>query len=72
MMLTPWLSVRFIKFFEKIDLISNGRHSSSKNHKYYKHYRELINRKIINQLMASIGRHATIRYNISNKEKIIW
>ena len=36
--------------------------------KFYKHYRELINRKTINPLMASIGSHASIRFNISNKE----
>ena len=36
--------------------------------KFYEHYRELINGNIINPLMASIGSHASIRFNISNKE----
>ena len=36
--------------------------------KFYKHYRDLIKRNIVNPLMASIGSHASIRFNVSNNE----
>ena len=36
--------------------------------KFYNHYRELIKSNIVNPLMASIGSHASIRFNLSNNE----
>ena len=72
--------VRLNYYSEAIEHFDKTNYGLSKSHllechyylgdkdKFYKHYRELINRKIINPLMASIGSHASIRFNISNKE----
>ena len=72
--------VRLNYYSEAIEHFDKTNYGLSKSHllechyylgdkdKFYEHYRELINRKIINPLMASIGSHASIRFNISNKE----
>ncbi len=72
--------VRLNYYSEAIEHFEKTNYGLSKSHllechyylgdkdKFYKHYRELINRKTINPLMASIGSHASIRFNISNKE----
>ena len=72
--------VRLNYYSEAIEHFDKTNYGLSKSHlleclyylgdkdKFYEHYRELINRKIINPLMASLGSHASIRFNISNKE----
>ena len=72
--------VRLNYYSEAIEHFNKTNYGLSKSHlleclyylgdkdKFYEHYRELINGKIINPLMASIGSHASIRFNISNKE----
>ncbi len=72
--------VRLNYYSEAIEHFDKTNYGLSKSHlleclyylgdkdKFYEHYRELINRKIINPLMASIGSHASIRFNLSNKE----
>ena len=72
--------VRLNYYSEAIEHFDKTNYGLSKSHlleclyylgdkdKFYEHYRELINGNIINPLMASIGSHASIRFNISNKE----
>ena len=72
--------VRLNYYSEAIEHFNKTNYGLSKSHlleclyylgdkdKFYEHYRELIKGKIINPLMASIGSHASIRFNISNKE----
>ena len=72
--------VRLNYYSEAIEHFNKTNYGLSKSHlleclyhlgdkdKFYEHYRELINGNIINPLMASIGSHASIRFNISNKE----
>ncbi|MFL2812538.1 MAG: putative 2OG-Fe(II) oxygenase [Paracoccaceae bacterium] len=72
--------VRLNYYSEAIEHFNKTNYGLSKSHlleclyylgdkdKFYEHYRELINGKIINPLMASIGSHASIRFHISNKE----
>jgi len=72
--------VRLNSYSEAIEHFYKTNYGLSKSHlleclyylgdkdKFYKYYRELINGKIINPLMASIGSHASIRFNISNNE----
>ncbi len=72
--------VRLNYYSEAIEHFDKTNYGLSKSHlleclyylgdkdKFYEHYRELINGNIINPLMASLGSHASIRFNISNKE----
>ena len=72
--------VRLNSYSEAIEHFHKTNYGLSKSHlleclyylgqkdKFYKHYRELIKRNIVNPLMASIGSHASIRFNVSNNE----
>ena len=72
--------VRLNYYSEAIEHFDKTNYGLSKSHlleclyylgdkdKFYEHYRELISGNIINPLMASLGSHASIRFNISNKE----
>ena len=72
--------VRLNSYSEAIEHFHKTNYGLSKSHlleclyylgqkdKFYKHYRELIKRNIVNPLMASIGSHASIRFNVANNE----